>query len=430
MRSIKIAWKSLWERKLATLFIMLQLVISFYLISNGFIQLSIPDYASETIKKYSNLDLEKTLTFSVPDLTSDNTWSIERYLKLRKEVSGMNEVSNYGSFSTAYFILSDLKNSDLYEEKNQALYKNSPLRGKEKLSYMVYFDESIFSSSKIKILKGRSLAKQDFAAEHHEQIPVLVGQDYEGIFDIGDTFSIYWFGEKLNYRVVGVMDRESKWLDKNDYISMGVRDLNAAIVTPFLDYQKNSSPFVISSLQKSTFVSVQDTDDRKILSEKIKQAATQLGLPSPIVRSIKEELDAYKKSKIELVKLNLYAGVFFLLTTSIGIITSTLSSIRIRFYEFGIRRVFGESIISIARSIIIEVFLLILLSACFGVFWNYYNSATSIIADMSSVKDLFGIALFAKVIILVLLLTFLSVLYPIRVLYRESPYKLISGVEN
>lgn len=107
------------------------------------------------------------------------------------------------------------------------------------------------------------------------------------------------------------------------------------------------------------------------------------------------------------------------MTTSIGIITSNLSSIRARFYEFGVRKVYGESIISIGSSIISEVFILIMLSTVVGVLWNYYTNRIWSIAYNSSVMELFGIGIVVKLLVLVLILIVLSVVYPIWVIYKN-----------
>lgn len=426
MRSVKIALKSFRDRKWATLFISVQLIVSFFLICNGFIQLAEPELASTKIQKYSTLDLNRTFKVTVPGATSEQ-WFSERYRKLVQEIDQMNNVSGHGSFSTAQFFLLDLKNSEIYEAKNRELYKNTVLRGQEKLSYMVYLDESMLHSTKIELDSGTTFSKADFMLASTDTIPVWVGYHYKDVLRIGDEFSIPWFGEKLKYRVVGVMAKGSKWLDKNDYTSEGVRDLDAAIVTPFLEYQMTFSPFIVISLQSSTFFQMKDSRDISVIRDRINEAAAKLDLVTPVVHTIQEELDAYKSSQIELIKLNMYSGLFFLLTTSIGIITSSLSSIRARFYEFGVRKVYGESIISIASSIITEVFILTMLSSVLGASWNYYTNRIWSIAYNSSVLELFGIGIFVKLLILVLLLTVLSVIYPIWVIYKKSPYTLIQG---
>ncbi|MVQ34404.1 ABC transporter permease [Paenibacillus anseongensis] len=373
VRNVIMALKSLWDRKWATLFISVQLIVSFYLICNGLIQIAMPELAGTTIQKYSTLNLNRTFTVTVPGATSEQ-WFSERYSKLKKEIDQLDNVNSHGSFSTAQFFLLDLKNSEIYEAKNRELYKNTWLRGEEKLSYMVYLDESMFHSTKIELDSGNTFSTTDFTLASTETIPVWVGYHYKDVLRIGDTFSIAWFGEKLQYRVVGVMAKGSKWLDKNDYISEGTKDLDAAIVTPFLEYQKTSSPFIITSLQSSTFFQLKESGDISVIKDRIKEAAAKLDLATPVVSTVQEELEAYKSSNIELIKLNMYTGLFFLLTTSIGIITSNLSSIRARFYEFGVRKVYGESIISIGSSILSEVSILIMLSTVLGVLWNYYTN--------------------------------------------------------
>lgn len=429
MRSVRMAWRSFRERKWATLFIAIQLIVSFYLICNGLIQLALPDLARTTIHKYSNLDLDKTFTVTIPGSTSEQ-WFSERYSKLKQEIGQMNDVIGRGSFSTAHFILLDLKRNDEYKVRNRELYKNTPLRGQENLSFMVYLDESMFSSTNITLESGTTFSKSDFKLASTDTIPVWVGYDYMDVLQIGDEFSISWFGDQLKYRVVGVMAKGSKWLDKNDYISQGVRSLDAAIVTPFLEYQMTFSPFIVNSLQRSTFFQVKESSDVSIIRERIKDAAAKLDLDTPVVRTIQEELDAYKTSIMELIKLNMYAGLFFLLTTSIGIITSGLSSIRARYYEFGIRKVYGESIIRIASSIITEMFILIMLCSIIGVLWNYYSNRSWSLAFDLSILELFGIGLFLKLFSLVVVLTVLSVLYPIWMIYKRTPYTLIQGEES
>ncbi|MBP1963984.1 FtsX-like permease family protein [Paenibacillus aceris] len=423
------AMKSFNERKWTTLFISVQLIVSFYLICNGFIQLAMPDLASTMIQKHSNLDLNRAFTVFVPGTTSEQ-WFSERYSKLKQEIDNMNNVSGHGSFSTAQFFLLGLKNVEMYEAKNRELYKNTVLRGQEKLSYMVFLDESMFHSTKIDLYSGTTFSKADFMLAPTDTIPVWVGYDYKDTLRIGEEFSISWFGENLKYHIVGVMAKGSKWIDKNDYISEGVRDLDAAIVTPFLEYQMKFSPFIVTSLQRSTFFKMKDSKDISAIRSRINEVAANLGLATPIVHTIQEELDAYKSSKIELVKLNMFAGLFFLLTTSIGIITSSLSSIRARFYEFGVRKVYGESIISIARTIITEVFVLIMLSAIMGGVWNYYSNSIWSTTYSSSVLELFGIGIVFKLLVLASILTLSSVIYPIWFIYKRSPYTLIQGGES
>ncbi|GFZ85165.1 hypothetical protein GCM10008018_34010 [Paenibacillus marchantiophytorum] len=76
----------------------------------------------------------------------------------------MNNVSGHGSFSTAQFFLLGLKNRELY--------KNTVLRGQEKLSYMVFLDDSLFHSTKIKLDSGTTFSKTDFMLGPTDTIPL------------------------------------------------------------------------------------------------------------------------------------------------------------------------------------------------------------------------------------------------------------------
>lgn len=175
-----------------------------------------PDCHARTSRHYDPevfyLKFEPNLHSNRTGATSEQ-WFSERYSKLKQEINQLDNVNGHGSFLLLNFLL-DLKNSEIYEAKNRELYKNTWLRGEEKLSYMVYLDESMFHSTKIELDSGNTFSTTDFTLAPTETIPVWVGYHYKDVLRIGDTFSISWFGDKLQYRVVGVMAKGSKWLDK------------------------------------------------------------------------------------------------------------------------------------------------------------------------------------------------------------------------
>lgn len=79
----------------------------------------------------------------------------------------------------------------------------------------LYVSNKFFNVNPIKLKEGRFFINDDYYKKIEENIPIILGSDYEGTYKIGDIVSGTYFLEKCNYEVIGILDLDSFFLGKN-----------------------------------------------------------------------------------------------------------------------------------------------------------------------------------------------------------------------
>lgn len=76
----------------------------------------------------------------------------------------------------------------------------------------IQINDEFFKHFSLNVSEGRKFSKQDYV--YKDLLPIILGNQYKGIFNLNEKFSLYYLGIKLDCEVVG-------FLDKNSYFNNG-----------------------------------------------------------------------------------------------------------------------------------------------------------------------------------------------------------------
>lgn len=107
----------------------------------------------------------------------------------------------------------------------------------------IQINNEFFKHFSLNVSEGRGFLKEDYI--YKDLMPIILGDEYKGIFRLNEKFSIYYLGIKLNCEVVG-------FLDKNSYFNNG-NDLE------LLDYY-----IVLPSIEKFTSTDISEETLKKL----------------------------------------------------------------------------------------------------------------------------------------------------------------------
>lgn len=117
-----------------------------------------------------------------------------------------------------------------YYEQGNADYSISEVGGNTEYSVKALnVSLNFFSENNIYVATGRTFDQDDYFLEEGDPIPVLLGSDYEGIFQIGDSFSGSFFASDAIFEVIGFLDSESFFLSRSSDCPISTRRY---IITP------------------------------------------------------------------------------------------------------------------------------------------------------------------------------------------------------
>jgi len=406
----------------------IQLIISFFVITSGLIYFNLAHYQVEQVFKHALIDKDQMATISMPDVDTTH-WFFERYKALEESMQHNSSIEGVGSYISTYLTpeFSNESKKEKYIKFNNSLYSNKNLMDRYDATKTWYLDELIYDLTTFNVQKGRALDSKDFQLNDNSIIPVLIGHKYSQLFSIGDRFKVSWYSDEIEHEIVGILSPNSKWLSSQDYLNQSIQSLDESFVAPFFPKQRDGSPSDVAVRIQSSFIKLKSGTDSEEAFESIKHTAHNLGLATPVLRTVAEDLERYHQKNKSLTNFNLFLGLFFLFITLIGVITITQSSIQHRMYEIGVRRITGATIADIIMIIVGEVMIIILFSSALGVYFRYLSFVNSPLIEIMPILDMFNGSLYASLVIIILILIGISALLPIYKIKKMSPSELIGG---
>jgi putative ABC transport system permease protein len=389
-----------------------------------FTNISVFYYQENSIKKYTNLDMNKTVRV-IFEYSEETPSFVDKFNVLKQYINSLEGVRGYGGYDGTGMYINDLAENEDYINLNKKIYKNTFREENPGISEIFYTDEICYNILDIEIYEGRSLNKDDFNTDNVEEIPILAGYKYKDIIKLGTVLTVG--DQKEKFKVVGIMKPNNKWFSDDDYIRLPLEDIDSRFIIPFTPTQKNDLMSTLCMLHKMFFV-LDSSDDFLTLSEQIERKALDLGLKVSCV-TMAQELQEYKNEKLETFKINIFISIFFMIAALSGTTAVILSSIIQRKREFGIRLATGASINSLKIIIVGEIMLITIISAIVAFAISYLNNYTSISLYKEIVFDLFKDEVLLFILASIIIMTFASSILPIIKINRLQPRELIGGRE-
>lgn len=276
-----------------------------------------------------------------------------------------------------------------------------------------YIDYGYMKEFPLEVAKGRTFKKDDFNLK--QEIPIILGSDYEGIYNIGDEFSYFDYMNltEKKMKVIGL-------LKDNTYIFCGgtISNIDDRVVCPMVNLNRDSSNFDEKFLlwRAQSLVVTEDEEDTL---KQIRTKCSELGLYDYDFKSYEKEIkviiDYLKESAISSMLVSLVMLIFI----SIGIITVQIKEIKEKMMEFGIHLLNGAS----KKDIIIRTYITISLYLGIGmILGSYFYSLGNGVE--------YNIRLLIISIVLFVLLEIIISFFPTRKIKKMQITSFIRGLSE
>lgn len=154
------------------------------------------------------------------------------YVSLQQESSPFNnELEDYielHSILSQYLKYDEFYNQPLFNNDKSAsffeFYSDKLKKGCEEIRAL-QIGQTI--SYNLNISQGRTFNESDFILCDGSKIPIILGNDYYGIYKIGDTLKLEYLYNYYDFEVVGILKKDSKISLNMTYY------LNKSIIMPF-----------------------------------------------------------------------------------------------------------------------------------------------------------------------------------------------------
>ncbi|WP_252237013.1 ABC transporter permease [Clostridium sp. CH2] len=428
MTYIKIIFKSLFKRKISSVLIMIQLTITIVMLLSSFIMLNSTNYLQDQVKG-KGLDLNKTIKLNIYNAEFTDTFK-QNYNKLEDYINSIPEVTSFGGFDLTNTVFDELEKNDKYIELRKNIIKDTFKEKYPTSSEMLMIDKGIYNLLNLRITEGRELKQDDFYKDEQKIIPLLAGANYKNVLKIGEILTIK--DNNYKYEIVGFIDKNSSWLNDQDYISNMLINLDDKFIIPYNNSEKVSNLDILAKCN-AIFYAVNSEDRVNYVNNLIEAKANSLNLRVKNY-SISKELLNFKESTNDIINTNLFLSIFLIILSCLGISTVMISSILNRKKEFGIRIATGASINYIKRLIIGEVSFLAISSSIISIAIVFINNLQSYkfnkyndigINPMENISLSCILFVFLVMMIIVIITTFL----PLKKLKNLQTKDLIGGID-
>lgn len=268
---------------------------------------------------------------------------------------------------------------------------------------------------------------EDFKKDYKkENIPILLGNEFEKTQKLGDTFKIKYFSEAvragdfdaklkedfLTFEVVGFLERNAIAISNGPIelfaqtllYSDGIKVIPS--VENFIGYDAmGESANAAIFLERG--IGVKEDELVKILNEKLKKYNLYANLFS--LSATTTVIESYERD----VKSSLALGFLLLVISIIGTSCIMLGQLNKRKKEFGIKIAMGATLNEIAKEIFLEVLVMVIIA--------------SIISLILNIKIGVGLTLIGINLVFVAIISILIAIIPVKEIKKMNVVELVKG---
>lgn len=221
--------------------------------------------------------------------------------------------------------------------------------------------DSFFELFDIQTTSGHGFEPQDYTYQEGKQIPVILGDEYTGTFQIGDRITCNYLSADVSLEVVGFLKEDTFFYDE---MGKEFKSCGRYIVLPAFSSNEMEYFDKIRLLTQIGGVIVSDMgypETKKIFDEIQQEAGVEelnMYMEDPAAASETEDLfETYSAMTKEVLKqFKIILGILFIFA-AVSITTVMCGFIREKNYEYGIQLLCGAGTLQIFG----DIFLL-----CFG----------------------------------------------------------------
>lgn len=357
---------SLFTRKWTNLAIIICMVITLDLVFSSAVMYNNTTFYEKRLYSTIKADTDNLVNVSVESgslLDEEYIEKISTYIEQLKEISGVK-------YAGAYYCSMCTFEETFYNEEYADINKQCT----DELALINYPQRSIVLNSDFELFEMYDIKydKSAYEAAVSEGcIPVVVGNAYQDLFEVGDKLTF----REDTYKIINILDKPVRWM--NETYGIAVSSDN----TINLDYYfiiPREYGFMGSAYMHSIYFYVDEQTSVKTVCN----LATAIALESDIhvsMKTVSESFEEIKESRDESAELTSYMYIAMILVSIISASTANIVSVLFRKKEIGILIANGVSNNEVFKITFFETLVKVLISC-----------AIVMIMSVNSYKDTIG----------------------------------------
>lgn len=424
----KLILKSILKKKIAVLFIIIQLCIINFIIIEMLTNFNVFKNQEVEVNQILGDIKDDLLRVDFKDVYPSKEFA-DRVCEIENYLCSADDVKFAGGFNETTFIFNELENNGDYMQINKEENKNE--RKSLSVTDCILLDKNIENLMDINIKHGRTFAEDDFYLNSGEVIPILIGSKLNKIVNVGDTLTakdLISSGGKNKFVVIGVLEAGDKSIASGNLMSYKAIDLDNKIIIPYTkDYQTDLLP--ITAKTSSYYICAKDKNDINNIKINLLSKADLVGLNIE-VSSLDEIMSEYKENNKEVYNIIILTTIVTTIFAIFSISSLTLTSIKNRKKELGIRIVTGASVGYVKRLFLYEIVSISIFSSFITLIYSIYEKYqyyTAFLQQPFILSEVINVRVIIGTIILVIIIVFASSYIPLRKIEKIQPKDLIGG---
>lgn len=425
MRNVKYAIDGIVRKPIMLFAIVVQILIGTMILFEG---ISISLKTIDTINRTKGMFADKKVYRLINDTNIENEINLNKEDDFNNRAYEMyKKLKNSNDFSVCLSQFSNILIKDFCEddkfyympdkEKKYDINPYQNVNGKFSDLKGYYIDEGYAEEFPFELSEGRNFTKEDFDLE--DNIPVILGAEYKGIYNIGDRFKYFDYRNLVekNIEVVGIAKENSYFFHSGD-----ITTLDDRVICPTENFKlddKLSNKF--NNFISGSLVVTNNKD--KALKE-LRGISSSLGLYTLNLRSCDSDIQFLIESLSKDCKDSILLSLTIFLFVSIGIITVQLNNIKERLKEFGIHLLIGSNKKDIALRNFYTVAIYLGLGMILGSYFEYLSNKN--LYDFFT-WDIRGVFI---ILVIYLILLFIISYFPYRKIRKLEVNNIIRGLNE
>ncbi|ACL77000.1 hypothetical protein [Ruminiclostridium cellulolyticum] len=209
-----------------------------------------PDAVIKMRKLYNNISSNNNFTYY--EISRQNLQFIGKYTGYRNLVNGSEESINTETDGNLYTPLKSLQ------------------LGKKASTYLNMED---------KINQGKYFLEKDYYLNSNNEIPVILGDLYSGMYKIGDSFEVLYLGvKKFKCNVIGFFKKDSSfYIDHKENLDDKII-MPALIIDPRLSLKNKKFEQILYSIKNTGYIPYNTNDEYNHITMLINKIANEIDI--------------------------------------------------------------------------------------------------------------------------------------------------------
>lgn len=422
---IKSIFKELFKKKLSTMLMLIQIVITIVILVYSYDNIRMLNYPRKQMESILGDNYKDIYQIKVKNSSDSKEFqkSFNEFSSKLKEVSDGNDVGGFHLTNTQF---EELENNPEFMDVRSKFTKGTFKELHPESIELYRVDYSIYKLMNIKIENGRDLNEEDLNEEDFTDrsdyiIPMIISNNYKDVVKINDILTSRLDNRK--YKVVGFFNEKIKWLYNSDPVTNELVSLNDKVITPY--FVENSGLDTVIKSQSYYFI-----NNNKISNSTLKNDINTLGKQFNLnveFSSLEDQISDLNNTNKESIFYSMLISIFFAIVSCSGLSIIMYYSINLRKSELGIRMICGGSI-NYVKSLVVGEITVIMLVA-FGISSVVLSNLRAKISTSSNLITLFDTKTSIVVFIALFIFTIISSILPLNKISKLSPKDLIGGTE-